>query len=107
MAREVEISLRVPNMKVRALDKSGNTIDHASVRFKKMVTLPAMPKLGDTLLLTTSAGTTFPANVVRADWHEERQVFVLSCQFGNRGITSGEYGDLVNDPEWTLKPLVE
>jgi hypothetical protein len=79
MARDVEISLRVPNMKVRALDKTGQSIDHASMRFKKMVTLPAMPKLGET----------------------------LSCQFGNRGITPEEYGDLVNDPDWALKPLVE
>jgi hypothetical protein len=107
MARNVEISLRVPNMKVRALDKTGQSIDHAAMRFKKMVTLPAMPKLGDTLQLTTSSGKTFPASVVRADWHEERELFVLSCQFGNRGITAEEYNDLVNDPEWALKPLVE
>jgi hypothetical protein len=107
MARDVEISLRVPNMKVRALDKTGQSIDHASMRFKKMVTLPAMPKLGETLRLTTSTGKTFSANVVRADWHEQRELFVLSCQFGNRGITPEEYGDLVNDPDWALKPLVE
>jgi len=106
MTREVEISLRVPNMKVRALDKSGQSIDHASMRFKKMVTLPAMPKQGDTLQLTTSTGRTFSASVVRADWHEERELFVLSCQFGNRGITAEEYSDLVSDPEWALKPLV-
>ena len=33
----VEVRLRVPNMKVRALDENGYPIDHASMRFRKVI----------------------------------------------------------------------
>ena len=38
---DVEVSLRIPNMKVRSLDENGYPLDHSSVRFKKMMTVPA------------------------------------------------------------------
>lgn len=106
MGREVEISLRVPNMKVRALDENGFPIDHAQVRFKKMVEVPAIPKPDETLELTTRSGKSLPARVVRADWIEDRELFVLSCQFANRTITAEEYAALAEDPDWELKPLI-
>jgi hypothetical protein len=106
MSREVEVSLRVPNMKVRALDENGYPIDHASVRFKKLIQVPAIPKPDDTLELSTRSGMTFPVKVVRADWNEGRALFVVSCQYGNRSISAEEYAALANDPDWELKPLV-
>jgi hypothetical protein len=106
MPMEVEISLRVPNMKVRALDENGYPIDHSAVRFKKMITVPKIPKPDESLQLTTSSGRTFEARVTRADWNEGRGLFVLSCQYGNRSISPEEYGALVEDPEWELKPLI-
>jgi hypothetical protein len=106
MPMEVEISLRVPNMKVRALDENGYPIDHSAVRFKKMITVARIPKPEESLQLTTSSGRMFEARVTRADWHEGRGLFVLSCQYGNRSISSEEYGALVDDPEWELKPLI-
>jgi hypothetical protein len=30
----------------------------------------------------------------------------VSCQFGNRSITAEEYGALIQDPDWELKPLI-
>jgi hypothetical protein len=106
MSREVEVSLRVPNMKVRALDENGYPIDHASVRFRKMISVPAIPKPEETLQLTTRSGLTLPARVVRTDWIESRELFVLSCQYANRSITVEEYAALTEDPEWVLKPLI-
>ena len=106
MSREVEISLRVPNMKVRALDENGYPIDHANVRFKKLIQVPKIPKPEETLELTTRSGKTLPVKVVRADWNEERALFVLSCQYANRSMTQEEYGALTNDPDWVLKPLI-
>ena len=102
---EVEVSLRVPNMKVRALDENGYPIDHANVRFKKLVTVPSVPKPGETLSLTSS-DKTFSAKVVRADWNEDRGLFVVACQYGNRSITADEYGAIVDDPQWEMKPLI-
>ena len=106
MSREVEVSLRVPNMKVRALDEHGYPIDHAQVRFKKMIQVPAIPKPEEMLELTTRSGKPFQAKVVRADWNEDRALFIVSCQYGNRTISADEYAALANDPDWALKPLI-
>jgi hypothetical protein len=57
--------------------------------------------------LTTSSGRVLPARVVRADWNEDRGLFVLSCQYANRSITLEEYRALADDPEWQLKHLLE
>ena len=93
-------------MKVRALDEHGYPIDNSSVRFRKRITVPSIPKPGESLQLTTRAGQPFEAKVVRADWSEDQNLFVVSCQFGNRSILAEEYGALVNDPDWQMKPLI-
>lgn len=107
MSMPVEVRLRVPNMKVRALDENGYPIDHSSVRFRKVIDVPKIPKPEETLDLTTSSGRTLQARVVRADWNEDRGLFVLSCRYINRSITAEEYGALASDPEWVLKHLSE
>lgn len=107
MAMEVEVSLRVPNMKVRALDENGYPIDHQAFRFKKLITVAKIPKPDDPLQLTTSSGRTLESRVVRADWHEGRGLFILSCQYANRSITLDEYNAVASDPEWQMKPLIE
>ena len=103
---DVEVSLRVPNMKVRVLDENGYPIDHSTVRFKKMITVPKIPKPEEPLQLTTASGRTFEARVTRADWIESRGLFVLSCQYANRSITADEYAALRDDPDWELKNLI-
>ena len=107
MAREVEVRLRVPNMKVRALDENEYPIDHSSMRFRKMIEVPAIPKAGEMLELTTQSGRTIQARVLRSDWHEQKGMFVVACQYNNRSITAEEYGALVADPDWVLKHLLE
>src|SRR5918997_1551532 len=106
MAMEVEVSLRVPNMKVRALDENGSPIDHSAVRFRKRITLPAVPKPGESLQLTTRTGQPFESKVVRADWHEGAGLFVLSCQYANRSIAPEEYRALIEDADWEMRPLI-
>jgi hypothetical protein len=106
MSREVEVSLRVPNMKVRALDENGYPIDHANVRFRKMINVPAIPKPDQTMELDTRSGKVISARVVRSDWIESRELFVVSCQYANRSITPEEYDALSEDPSWELKPLI-
>lgn len=107
MSKQVEVRLRVPNMKVRALDENGYPIDHSQVRFRKVLELPALPAPESTLELTTSSGRTLPARVVRSDWNEDRGLFVVSCQYANRSITPDEYRALADDPEWQMKHLLE
>ena len=103
----VEVRLRVPNMKVRVLDENGYPIDHSSMRFRKVVDVPKIPKPEEMLELTTQSGRVLQAKVVRADWNEDRGLFVLSCQYVNRSITAEEYGALASDPDWQLKHLLE
>ncbi len=106
MTQEVEVSLRIPNMKVRPLDENGYPIDHSTVRFRKLISVPTIPKPGDPMPLTTASGTILSANVVRADWNEHTQRFVVSCQYSNRSISQDEYGALMNDREWQMTPLI-
>ena len=106
MSREVEVSLRVPNMKVRALDENGYPIDHANVRFRKMIQVDVDSKARGDAPADDPLRQDAPARVVRADWHESRELFVLSCQYAERSITADEYGALAEDPEWELKPLI-
>ena len=94
-------------MKVRALDENGYPIDHSSVRFRKVIEVPAIPKPEEMLELTTASGRALPARVVRVDWNEDRGLFVASCQYANRSITLEEYRALADDPEWVLKHLLE
>ena len=102
-----EVRLRVPNMKVRALDKNGYPIDHSSMRFRKVIEIPGFPHAGDTLELTTRAGRVIQTVVSRADLDEPRGLFVLSCQLMSRSISPDDYAALSNDPDWELKHLLD
>ena len=102
-----EVRLRVPNMKVRALDPNGYPIDHSSMRFRKVIEIPAFPRVGDSLELATSTGRTLPATVLHVELDEPRGLFVLSCQYAIRSISSEDYAALSNDPDWELKHLLD
>ena len=102
-----EVRLRVPNMKVRALDANGYPIDHSSMRFRKSIDVPRFPRVGDLLELTTSSGRTLRATVGHVELDEARRLFVLSCQYVDRSISADDYAALSNDPEWELKHLLE
>jgi|SRR3954470_6905321 len=102
-----EVRLRVPNMKVRALDANGYPIDHSSMRFRKIIELSGFPRVGDSLDLTTRAARTLRANVVHVDLDEPRSLFILSCQYAEKSISPDDYAALASDPDWTLKHLLE
>jgi hypothetical protein len=75
------------------------------MRFRKVIEVPKLPK--ETIELATSSGRTLQAKVLRADWNEDRGLFVLSCQYANRSITADEYQALASDPAWELKHLLD
>ena len=102
-----EVRLRVPNMKVRALDQNGYPIDHSSMRFRKLIEIPGFPRVGDQLILETQSGRTLSASVVHVDLDEARSLFVLSCQYASRSILAEDYAALSEDPAWELKHLLE
>lgn len=106
MAKDVEISLRIPNMKVRPKDEQGYPLDFSLIRFRKTLSVPGIPKPGEAIDLPTASGRVLRATVVRADWHEERGLFVVSCQYANRSIPQEEYDALAADPVWVMAPLI-
>jgi hypothetical protein len=106
LAIDVEVNLRIPRVKNPQLDENGYPIDHSTIRFIKQISVPAIPKPGERLELTTRAGTSFQGEVLRADWSDDRSLFVLSCKYANRSIPPEECEALFNDPEWHIRPLL-
>jgi len=107
MPTEIEVNMRVPTLTVRAPNEPDRRIDNSAVRFIKRIEVPALPKPGEVLALSTDGGrTTFDCTVTRSDWHEERELFVVACGYGRRSMPPHEYQALINDPEWKMKPLL-
>ena len=106
MSKPIEVRLRVPkNSKTPLLDDSGYPLDTANVRFRKMMTVTAIPKVGESIDLIAGEQT-LPATVVRADWSEADHRFVVACQYAQRSISVEEQNALVADPEWSIVPLI-
>jgi hypothetical protein len=100
MPIEVEVSLRVPTFTVRAPNLEPKRIDNTSVRFRRRMEVPSIPKTGDTLQLTAAFGDPFDAGVTQVHWNEDRQIFVVACTYARRSITPDEYERLTSDPDW-------
>lgn len=106
MSKPIEVRLKIPkNSKAPLLDENGYPVDMASVRFRRSITVEAIPKPGETLHV--SAGDkTVEATVIRVDWSDDDGVFVVACQYAKRSITVDEQSALVNDPDWQMAPLI-
>ena len=104
MPTSVQINLRIPD--VTAHTETGpKRISNRDVRYWKEVAFPSLPKVGDTLEL--SAGTAvFQATVKRVDWQDDKDCFVVACQYAKRSMAADEYDRLKADLEWTMKPLL-
>jgi hypothetical protein len=106
MSTPIEVRLRVPkNSKTPLRDDNGYPLDTASVRFRKLMTVPATPKAGESIDLVAN-GHPLPATVVRADWSDADHRFVVACQWARRSISVDEQNALVADPEWSIVPLI-
>ena len=93
------------NTKAPLKDEHGYPVDTASVRFRRAMTVNAIPKAGETLHVT-AGDRTFETTVSRADWIDDKGVFVVACQYAKRSITVEEQEALVNDPNWEMAPLI-
>jgi len=107
MTHTLEISLRIPSLRVR---KEGTedleTIANSDVRFTKHVELEAVPKPGDVLTMTVGSGGTFQCEVVRSDWHHDKNMFVTACRYSKRSISEAEYAALKDASEWRVRSLL-
>ena len=106
MDLDVEINLKIPRPKTPALDDHGYPIDTYAIRFTKRITVSTVPKEGAVLPLSTQSGLTFDADVIRSDWHDSREIFIVYCKFSQRSIPQALYDDLIRGTDWTAKPLL-
>jgi hypothetical protein len=102
---DVELNLRIPSLTIRGANEDLKRIDNQSVRFKKRIVLPTIPKAGDLLQVTSRHGEPFECTVTRADWSESAEIFVVSCNYARRSIAVGDYNALVADPDWSAVQL--
>ena len=107
MEHTVEISLRVPSLRVKREGKdTPETISNSDVRFIKHIAVDSIPKAGTILTMEIASHGSFESVVVRSDWHEGKNLFVVACQFKNRSIAPADYQALLDAPDWQLRPLI-
>jgi hypothetical protein len=107
MDMDVEINLKIPRPKTPAVDDHGYPIDTYAIRFTKTITVSTVPKKGAVLRLSTQFGQTFEAAVIRSDWHDGRDIFIVYCTYSLRSISQEIYDALMQGADWTAKPLLQ
>ena len=105
MSLQIEIVLRVPNIKNRARDEHGYPIDNSTVRFITHTTVDKVPKVGESVRLSTQGNYEFDGSVTRVLWHDESDMFKVYCQFGQPRITESLYHAILADKDWERIPL--
>ena len=107
MAQTVEISLRIPSLRIRREGKdSMEAIANSDIRFIKQIELDSIPKPGDVLTMAVSSGGTFDCEAVRIHWHDEKNMFVIECRYSKRSISPADYQALVDSSDWHMRPLL-
>jgi|SRR5215203_1396483 hypothetical protein len=107
MTHVVEISLRIPSIRgTREGKDTPSTIANNDVRFFKQVELEIIPKAGDVLTMTVESAEAFRCEVIRSDWHHDKNMFVIACRYGKRSMSEAEYQTLLNAPDWQRRALL-
>ena len=107
MPIEVEINLRIPNVKDPVKDANGYPVVSGDVRFIRTVNVATVPKLAETLQLETKDGTILTCEVLRSDWSDRQNRFIVYCTYAARSIPPDQYHALLSDPEWERRPLLQ
>ena|SRR3712207_4821513 len=106
-SQTVEMNMRVPSLTIRTEGQEPRRGDNNCGRFLKQLELPSIPKPGTTLEMTIGSDIRFPVTVTRADWSEDKNMFVVSCTHSNKSIPLASYEALMaDDSGWTMKPLL-
>jgi len=104
---DVEINLRIPRLTIRSANAPDKVIDNSIVRYTRNAQVPSIPKAGEPLQLPARVeGDAIECVVTRSDWSEEKERFIVSCNYSKKSIAAADYEALVNDADWTMKPLL-
>jgi hypothetical protein len=44
--------------------------------------------------------------VVRSDWRDDKNGFVVACRYAKRSISQADYQALMNAPGWQVRTLI-
>src|SRR5436309_14364659 len=106
MSVTVEVSLRIPSLTLKTSDQPDQVINNSDIRFARLISVAAIPQVGSRLDVTVKPDVILQCTVTRADWEEERALFVVSCQSRpTKGTASVNYQALMNDSDWRRKQL--
>ena len=107
MSQTVEISLRIPSLRVKREDKDDlQTINNSDVRFSKSIEVETIHKAGTVLTMSISSGQTFDCEVIRSDWHHDKNMFVIACKYSRRSISQVEHQALMDASDWQVRMLI-
>ena len=107
MPQIVEISLKIPSLRVLREGKDApETISNADIRFSKRIELESIPKAGAVLTMGVGSGGSFECEVVRTEWIDDKNAFVIACRYAKRSISPTDYQALLDASDWELKPLI-
>jgi len=107
MAQIVEISLKIPSLRVRREGKEDpETITNSEVRFTKRIEMGSIPKIGEILTMEVNGGGSFECEVSRSDWRDDMNIFVIACRYSKRSISLADYQALIDAPDWEVKSLI-
>ena len=105
-SRQVLLNLRIPSLTVRPADEAPKRIDNSQVRFRKILELPALPKVGDVLDVVIGEGfKTLTSTVNAVNWDEREETFVVAC-YAKPPIKEPEYQALLASPDWEMRSLI-
>ena len=105
MPIQLEVNLKIPRVTLRPADGPVQVIDNSAIRYTKLIHVPAVPKAGQVLQVAAGPFQMFDCSVTRADWNDERELFIVSCSYAKRSMSAEEYDALINDTDWKSKPL--
>ena len=73
---------------------------------QNVVEVESIPKPGEVLTMTASSGGSFQCDVVRSDWHNDKNMFVVACRYSNRSISAADYQALMDASDWQVRALI-
>ena len=107
MPQIVEISLRLPSLRMRVTEGAEpTTVDNSDVRLTKQIEEQSIPKPGETLSLSIDNGETFPCEVVQANWRDDKNMFVVACRYSKRSVSPDTYRAISNSADWETTSLL-
>ena len=107
MPQTVEISLRIPSLRVRREGTDTlETINNSDVRLCKQIEIESIPKPGIVLTMASGADRSFECEVLRSDWHHDKNMFVIACRYSKRSVSEADYHALINSPDWSVRSLI-